>query len=297
MMNAMKKIFKDGKSFYSIVCDYWYGGSGIFRFFKDSTAHVIIDTHNVLSDQRELEINKFQKKFAPKRWIKKYRELESNNLLKAQVLIAISKNDAEYYQSHYPHVKIVLIPSGIDLCKLTNFKLQAEGNTILFYGNLGDEQNIIAFDRLWQKIFPEIKKESPDVQLLVVGSNPTDEMLKLNNLDYVKVTGFVDNPFEFIRKAKIHIIAMETGSGFRGRIPEVMGMGIPTIGTHNALDCVGLEGELQTFVSDDDQEIANAAVRLLKDDEYWNRISGLSKEFISENYSLQKTYKKLENYL
>jgi len=74
-------------------------------------------------------------------------------------------------------------------------------------------------------------------------------------------------------------------------------MGIPTIGTHNALDCVGLEGELEKLITDDDKKMIKAAVHLLKDNEYWTNMSCLSKEFISENYSLQKTYKKLENYL
>jgi len=54
---------------------------------------------------------------------------------------------------------------------------------------------------------------------------------------------------------------------------------------------------LAKLITDDDKEIADAAINLLKDNEYWNRISWLSKEFISENYSLQKTYIKLENYL
>ncbi|MEJ0106420.1 MAG: hypothetical protein WDO19_29465 [Bacteroidota bacterium] len=45
----------------------------------------------------------------------------------------------------------------------------------MFYGNLGDDQNILAFNRLWDNIFPLIKKEKPDTQLLVVGNNPTEE--------------------------------------------------------------------------------------------------------------------------
>ena len=297
LKRALRKIFKDHRSFDSVVCDYWYGAAAMSGFFNGSLSTLVVDTHNILSDQRELEVTRFRDKLSTRQWLKKYRQLEKANLAHADVLLAISKIDFLYYQENYPGTKIALLPSGIDLCKFKDVRLNPSGNIILFYGNLGDDQNIIAFERLWQKIFPEIKREIPDLRLLVVGSNPTEEMLKLNKLDYVKVTGFVENPFELICKAKIHIIAMETGSGFRGRIPEVMGLGIPTIGTHNALDCVGLDGELEKLITDDDREIAGAAIHLLKDNEYWNRISGLSKEFISENYSLQKTYKKLENYL
>lgn len=293
----MKKIARRHKEFDVVLCDYWYVVSSVDKYFKGKSTKIIVDTHNVLSAQRSLELDKNSWGAVPDRWLKKYKELEQYNLSKADILIAISKIDYEYYKSQYPDASIAIIPTGINLDKINSLTAEPDENTILIYGNLGDSQNIIAFERLWQKIFPGIKEQVPDLKLLVVGSNPSKDMLKLNDLDYVNVTGFVPDPFDFIRKSKVHIVPMETGSGFRGRIPEVMGIGVPTIGTHNALDCVGLEGELQTFITDNDKEIADMAVKLLTDNDYWSRISKLSKDFIYENYSLQKTYKKLENYL
>ncbi len=271
--------------------------STVNKYFKTASTQIIVDTHNVLSAQRSLELDKASWGVAPQRWLKKYRQLEQYNLSKADILIAVSKSDYEYYKENYPTIPVTVISTGINLDRINNISAKPVDNTILVYGNLGDSQNIIAFERLWQKIFPGIKEKVPDLKLLVVGSNPSKDMLKLNDLDYVNVTGFVQDPFDFIRQSKVHIVPMETGTGFRGRIPEVMGVGVPTIGTHNALDCVGLEGELQTFITDNDNEIADMAIKLLTDNDYWCRISKLSKDFIYENYSSQKTYKKLENYL
>jgi glycosyltransferase involved in cell wall biosynthesis len=293
----MKRIARRYKSFDVVLCDYWYVVSTVNKYFKTASTQIIVDTHNVLSAQRSLELDKASWGVAPQRWLKKYRQLEQYNLSKADILIAVSKSDYEYYKENYPTIPVTVISTGINLDRINNISAKPVDNTILVYGNLGDSQNIIAFERLWQKIFPGIKEKVPDLKLLVVGSNPSKDMLKLNDLDYVNVTGFVQDPFDFIRQSKVHIVPMETGTGFRGRIPEVMGVGVPTIGTHNALDCVGLEGELQTFITDNDNEIADMAIKLLTDNDYWCRISKLSKDFIYENYSSQKTYKKLENYL
>ena len=294
---AVRKAIPDLDKYDCIICDYWYGASSIFNYLKNTHTKKIVDTHNVLSDQRALDVVRFYKVFSSVKWINKYRQLEKESLAKADTIFAVSKSDYDYYKVNYSDKHVIFIPFGIDVSKFSDFSLESDSNTILSYGNLGDDQNILAFDRLWDNILPLIKKEKPDTQLLVVGNNPTEKMKEINKLDYVNVTGYVKNPLEFLCKAKVHIVATETASGFRGRVPEVMGMGIPTIGTHNALDCIGLQGELAELVTDDDGEIAALAISLMSDKAYWTRISGQSKKFILENYSAQKTYSNLEVYI
>src|SRR5205085_159941 len=65
LKKALKKIFGDNRSFDAVVCDYWYGAAGITSFFNGSVENLVVDTHNILSDQRELEVTRHKDKLSP----------------------------------------------------------------------------------------------------------------------------------------------------------------------------------------------------------------------------------------
>ena len=52
------------------------------------------------------------------------------------------------------------------------------------------------------------------------------------------------------------ILPMSIAGGFRTRVVEVMAMGVPVIGTHNALDCLEMENGIHGFITDNDSEMA-----------------------------------------
>jgi glycosyltransferase involved in cell wall biosynthesis len=293
----VNKVFRtvrnNGLKFDIIICDYWFGAT-VFKYFNDGIK--VIDTHNVLSQKRELELSQFGGTLSSKKSIENYKQLESKYLNQADILIAISKLDLDFYERNFKKdIKKILIPIGIDFNKFNSYQLDNKNdNVILFYGNLGSSQNINALERLWQNIFPLIKHKIPDAQLLILGSNPTDKIRSLEQYDYVTVTGYVDVPFNYIKKASVFILPLMTGGGFRGRIVEVMGLGVPSIGTHNAFDCLDMVNEKHGFIADDDTNIADIAIKLLSDKSYWGMISENSKKFIREEYSFESTYDKLD---
>ena len=166
----------------------------------------------------------------------------------------------------------------------------------MFYGNFNSKQNTKAFFRLYNNIYPLVKNKIPEVQLLVLGANPPKDIIKLNNNNNIKVTGFVSDIREFISSANIFILPLELGAGFRTRVIEVMAMGIPVIGTHNAIDSIELVYGIHGFITENDVEIANYAIELLTDSELRNKISEECIKFVKKKYTIGATYKKLSIY-
>ena len=93
------------------------------------------------------------------------------------------------------------------------------------------------------------------------------------------------------------VLPMDIGVGFRGRVIEVMATGVPVIGNHNALDCIGMENGINGYVTDDYQELADYAVEILNNKDLRRTLSKNSVKFVDQNYSFNATFDKLSEYL
>ncbi|MFQ6082773.1 MAG: glycosyltransferase family 4 protein [Candidatus Aminicenantia bacterium] len=284
---------------YDIVqITHWYQGELFNKLFYKP--FFSIDTQDVHFDKKEKELkskygNKISKSHSLE--LEKYKKQELKYTGLADLIISISSNDKIFFENYFPTKKHILIPSGVDLEHFNNVKKNySQNKTILFYGGMGSKQNINAFYRLWEDILPIIKNKIPEVKLKVVGSNSPESIKRLNNGRDVIVTGYVEDVRNHISQTDIMILPMEIAGGFRCRVVEVMAMGIPVIGTHNALDCIGLEHGKHGFISDNNNEMAEYAVNLLNNNKLMDKLSENCIEFVRENYSFEKTYRKLSEY-
>lgn len=215
----------------------------------------------------------------------------------SDLLLPLSKRNQDEFMKIAPHKPMVLIPDGSDVECYSSFPVKPDPNTILFYGAMSSPQNINAFKRFYKKIYPTLKMRFPELRLLVVGNKPADDIIKLHNGKDIIVTGFVDDVRTWLTQAWIKIIPLELGSGFRGRVIELMAMGIPVIGTHNALDSIEMENGKQGFISDSDDELIKYCLKLLNNHDLRKEMSRNAIAFVKEKYSLEATFGKLNTYL
>jgi glycosyltransferase involved in cell wall biosynthesis len=162
---------------------------------------------------------------------------------------------------------------------------------------MGSQQNILAFNRFYNNIWPEILNKLPDSRMIVVGNNPPESIKKLHDNNQIIVTGFVEDVRPWLSKAQLMILPMEIGSGFRGRVVEVMAMGIPVVGTHNALDSVEIETGVHGCISDDNEVLIDYCVQLLTDHEFRLNNSDACRQLAIEKYSIEATFGRFAEYL
>ncbi len=280
---------------YDIVqIDYWYQGKLFLKM--DGAIFKSIDTHYLVDEN--IQLHK-QKKYSGTFSFFKYRELKKSKILEQRFFKAIdliipnSRRGKEILDEKFPSYKSLLIPNGQDVDYFKSYKTSPKKNTLLFYGSMGSKQNVSSFFRLWKNILPLIKREISDIKLLVVGANPPQEICQLHDNKNVIVTGFIEDIREYLGKAMVMVIPMEIGSGFRGRVIEVMAMGVPVVGTPNALNSIEMEDGTHGFIHESDTEIAQSVVRLLTDSKLRAYMSCECKKLVSEKYSFDATFSRL----
>lgn len=280
-----------------VISNYWEGS----LFFSDLKGiYKILDPHYAVEENIEiLNSNNLPifKKIFERRKLKRNHKLEKIAIENSDLILPLSVKTFNIFKKNFPYKDLLLIPDGTDVDYFSNYPTQPDEKTILFYGAMGSKQNVHAFFRFYNKILPFIKRLIPDVKILIVGDNPIKEIKALHNGNSIIVTGYVEDVRPWLAKAWFKILPLELGSGFRGRIIEVMSMGIPVVGTHNALDSIGMENGKQGFISDNDDELINFSIKILKDKTLHNYLSKNAKEFTIKNYSLDATFGILKDFL
>lgn len=277
----------------------WYSGRILSRV--STNTYKVIDTHDVLYEKKEKEYKDIfgdNLPFLKKRELLKYKEAEIAVTKSADMVISLSEYDRNIFRALAPKLEHILIPTGQDIYFYKNYSLGIEDKlpTILFYGFLGSRQNIDAFFRLYNKIFPLVIKLIPEVRLLVLGGNPSKEIIRLNERSNIEVTGFVEDVRPFIARSSIKILPMDLAGGFRSRVVEVMAMGVPVLGTHNALDSIGFSNGIEGIIEDDDRLLAESAVKLLTNSSSLKSMSRATQVFAEKKYNIEATYGKLSKY-
>lgn len=130
-------------------------------------------------------------------------------LKKADLLLAISKNDEAYFKQHYNNVEFVpaFHPFKTVSCKT------GKGNFILYHGNLSVAENSNAVKFLISNVFNDI-----DIPLKIAGLNPPKMLVNLVNNGHGKDVELISNPDDktlndLIKNAQINIsiTAQKTG--------------------------------------------------------------------------------------
>ena len=200
-----------------------------------------------------------------------------------------------------PDSKLVLIPNGAReelLFRENKFK---EENWIVFLGKMNYSPNVDAVIYFANEIFPLIIKNRNDVRFIIVGSSPTKEVLKLDKRKSIDVTGFVEDPYEYLEKAKIIVAPLRFSAGTQYKILEAMALGKVVVTTSKGARGISGEDGKHFVVVDDEKEMVKIILDLMKDKIKRKEIGNSARELIREKYSWniisKDLYKEIDNVL
>ncbi len=167
-----------------------------------------------------------------------------------------------------------------------NDQARPDGRTgLVFVAGFAHPPNADAAEWLVEAIMPLVWAEMSEVELSLVGSNPSDRVLALAGAK-VEVTGFVTDA-ELERRyaeARVAVVPLRFGAGVKGKVVEAMQQGLPLVTT--LVGAQGLPGiEQVCAVSDDERATADAILTLLRDDRQWREKSHSGAEFARRLFS------------
>ena len=287
---------------YDIIITHYWQSAGFLRFIK-SPMIKCIDTHYAVEENIELYRGGKYDHFAEKNYGRLLRtelQLQNRQFSNSDLLIVNSPVQKQLISKTFADKNILVITNGQDLDYFFDYKMNSNEiieKSILFYGALSSQFNSLALKRILDNIFPELKKRVKDLKLIILGSNPPDWLNEYVNSNDIIITGYVKDIRPVLSKSYISLLPLDSGSGFRGRTIELMAMGVPVIGTHNALASIDMEHGKHGYILDEDNEIISAAMDLLKDRRKRDQISRNERELVKAKYTLEATFGKLSEFL
>jgi O-antigen biosynthesis protein len=267
---------------------------GMIRKF--TTAKIAYVGHDLqyLGSQRKFEITgdkKFKKESA------KFLKAETRIFSTVDIILPFSTYEEPYIRKMAPDKNVQVIP----VCFFDSTPEKVPGfderRDILFVGYFGHPPNPDAILWFAKEIFPLVHQKVPDARLHVVGSQPTDEVLGLQN-DFINVTGYVSDEelINYYRTCKVAILPLRFGAGVKGKLLESLNHQIPTVITPVAAEGVP-EIENHSLIAENPKAFAQNISLLYQDKNVWQKYSAGGRVLIEKHYTEEAARKLLEEIL
>lgn len=167
---------------------------------------------------------------------RKYKKYEQNLWKKVNFLSTSSDAEKDVILKNFPTKKVYTFYHGIDF--INPNPPNAKVPIISFIGNYGHYPNVDAVLFFGKKIFPFIQEKIKGVKFYVVGREPPPSFLKMAKKNKsINILGFIDDIENIYKKTQVFVCPVRLGGGFRVKIIEALGYGIPVVST-----TIGIEG-------------------------------------------------------
>ena len=206
---------------------------------------------------------------------------------KMDAVCSFSCDEVNIIKKEDATINAVQIPLYIlDAEKMGRYNYLASARKdIMFVAGFQHTPNVDAAVWFVTNIWPEVKRKYRDIRLYLVGSNPTEQVQKLQSEDVI-VTGFVtdDELEDYYSKIKLVVVPLRSGAGVKGKIIEAIYHKVPVITTS-----IGIEGIDNTDKlireKNTDSDWIDEVVGLYSADNTLDLISKKSSKFIRDNFS------------
>ncbi len=220
----------------------------------------------------------------PANYLLKYRYL-SKIYFNPPTIVFSSKYHLDTYPAWLPNKRKVIIPYGIDdfIFKIKKKNSLPQPNAI-FTSNPMRGLNWL-LDRWEDEIYPQVPQSK---LFLYTGAQTYGSFGKKHEKEILAVTNraknlitkgvVLKNPIQRkhlmreISKAKLFLYQGSKDETFCMSVAEAQVIGIPAVVCNLGCMSERVKNNKTGFVSDDDKSFSKAAVKILKDDKYWNKI-------------------------
>jgi len=212
--------------------------------------------------------------------------LESKIWQAVDMVLYPSDEETGFIHAQYPRVTAQTISPYI-YPHAANY-IQREpinNNKIIFVAGFGHPPNTDAAKWFVNDILPQITSAIGDVEVYLIGSNPSDEVKALAS-GKVIVTGYVTDEqlLAYYLSARVAVVPLRYGAGIKNKVIEAMAYGTPLVTTE--IGAQGLEELAEvTPVASSATEFAAHVCGLMSDDRQWRTSSNNGALFVEKHFS------------
>jgi polysaccharide biosynthesis protein PslH len=182
--------------------------------------------------------------------------------------------------------KISVIPIAVDADGFPSAKLNSKTRKILTLGTLHYPPNADGIRWFASEVFPLIRAQIPEVELVIIGKNPPKDIQRFADEypEAIKVTGYVHDLNPYFDEAAVAVIPVRAGGGMRVRILEAFARAMPVVTTTVGLEGIEAESGYHVLVEDTPSQFAEAVIRLLSDNQLSSSLAINGRRLVEQKY-------------
>ena len=238
--------------------------------------------------------------FAKKGWLalrySRVRQTERRMIQTSPHLAFISSRDRDAIIGRGEGIRVV--PLGMDLEYWRRRTTRPQTNCILYTGSMDYQPNADGAHYLIDKILPILRNFIPDLEVLIVGRNPSPELLERGEkYTDVTVTGAVKDMRPYFEKASVYVAPLRFCSGMQNKLLEAFAMQVPVVTSAIAADGFRLDGggPSPLLVAEGEKQFAEQIILLLRSHEERQRLATEGRRFVETHFVWSQNAKILEN--
>jgi polysaccharide biosynthesis protein PslH len=166
-------------------------------------------------------------------------------------------------------VPLSIIPNGVDLEYFhpnSAPDARAKEPTVIFCGAMDYNPNVDALRWYFAEIHDALRREIPDLRVLIVGKDPIAEVKAYASKPGITVTGGVPDVRPYYKRAWLQIVPLRIGGGTRLKIVESLGIETPVVSTTIGAQGLDLKHNLDILYADNAQDFVTQTARALRDE-------------------------------
>jgi glycosyltransferase involved in cell wall biosynthesis len=213
--------------------------------------------------------------------LKKY-EPEIVNFFDITTLV--TQHDIDAMRELNANVKYGLITNGTNIHHFKADFSQEKRRGLLFFGKLDVYSNEMMVLKIAKEIFPEVKKEIPDIEVNFAGADTPDSLLKLASPS-IRFHTNVPDMQKFLHEAAVFVHPHKGASGIQNKVLEAMATGCAVVTTPTGIQGIAAIHNEHALIAKSDEEMTQFIIRLLKNPDERVRLAKNARALVEKNHS------------
>jgi sugar transferase (PEP-CTERM/EpsH1 system associated) len=272
----------------------WFSKLAAARYIDDrGSAFAVLDQHDLTS-----ELWRLMRQRAPEAWIRLFAAVNGHLVeryerrLYPRFDVAVSVSDSERLLTRQRIVRdgrgpaLLTATNGVDL---EFFAAAAPAspsttNDLVLTGTMDQRRNVDAAVYFATEIFPRLAARSENLRFIIVGKDPSRDVLELQRLPGIVVTGEVPDVRPYLAQASVVVAPYRFGSGVKHKVPIAMAMRKAIVSSSNGVQGLDVVHGRHVMIADTPVDFARHVAALLDNAELREALGRTAHALAVERY-------------